>query len=138
MSSSKQVLAYQQDGTLVTGDAPTPVPLGKMPSDIVQTFADKLRPGLLLRFTVGPHGFYLDEHGSVAGADLQWQGVASQMRGVADRYSRLVFQWQQRQGTAVGFQDLLRCVEHNADAHPTAPLPIYDTNGELDGSMSMP
>lgn len=134
-SSDMQVLAYQADGTLVTGDAPTPVALGTMPGEVVEKFADKLQPGLLLRFTVGAQGFLLDEHGGVAGADLKWQGVASQLRGAGDKYSRLVFQWQQRQGAghAVSIADLLLRVEKNADAPATASLPIHDNVSELDG-----
>lgn len=123
-----QVLAYQDGGTLVTGDTPDPVPLGQLPTDVVQRFADKLRPGLLLRFTVGPQGFFLDDQGGVAGADLRWQGVASQLRGAADKYSRIVFQWQQRSGAghAVSFDDLLCRVQQNADAPASASLPIHD------------
>ena len=120
-----QVLAYQQDGILVTGDKPDPVPLGKMPEEVVKRFGDRMKPGLLLRFKVGAQGLYLGDGGSISGADLQWVGVASQMRGKADKYSRIVFQWQLRNGQ-VTFDALLRAVQANADAPASDPLPISD------------
>jgi hypothetical protein len=127
-----QVLAYQAGGTLVTGDTPDPVALSKMPADAMARFGDKMKPGLLLRFKVGEQGFFLGESGAVAGADLQWVGVANQMRGGGDQYSRIVFQWQLRNGR-VTFDVLLRAVRGNAHAQPCEPLPMSSW-GDLDGA----
>ena len=132
-----QVLAYQSDGTLLTGDQPEPVPLGKMPADIVARFGDKMQPGLLLRFSIGARGFYLGDGGSISGADLQWEGVANQKRGGADRYSKIVFQWQLRSGR-VTFDALLAAASRNVDASAIAPLPISDSDQVLmDSSMDV-
>jgi hypothetical protein len=122
------VLAFQQDGTLVTGDHPEPVALGKLPEDVVRKFGAKMKPGLLLRFCVGPQGFYLEDNGALAGADLQWAGVANAKRLTADKYSRIVFQWQMRNGR-VTFDALLAAVQANADMPALAPLPISDADG---------
>jgi hypothetical protein len=79
----------------VTGDVEGAVALGRLPQALIQQFEGKLKAGLLLRFKIGPGGFYLSDDGCIVGADLQLVGVANQARK-ADKYSRIVFQWQMR------------------------------------------
>lgn len=90
-----QVLACQDGGELVTGDAGCAVMLGRLPDAVLQRFGEKLKAGTLLRLRVGPGGFTVDESGNVCGADLHLVGVANQMRQ-ADLLSRILFQWQLR------------------------------------------
>jgi hypothetical protein len=119
-----QVLAFREGGVLVTGDKPDPVPLGKLPDEIVQQFGGQLKNGLMLRFKIGTEGFFLDGDGAICGADLVWLGVANQSRARADLYSRIVFQWQMRTGKGIGIESILRAVQANADLQMGAPLPM--------------
>lgn len=90
-----QVLLYRGKGELVTGDVGCAIVLGKLPEAVLQQCGDQLKHGTLLRFKVGTGGFFLDDTGSICGADLHLVGVANQTRK-ADLYSRIVFQWQLR------------------------------------------
>lgn len=104
-----QVLAYQGEGGLVTGDAGEPVMLGKLPAAVVQQYRDKLQDGMLLRLRIGSGGFFLDGSGNICGADLHLAGVANQIRR-ADLYSRIVFQWQLRT-SQVNMESLIERVQ---------------------------
>jgi hypothetical protein len=106
------VLAYRCNGSLVTSDRPEGVVLGRMPEAVLQHFGDKMKEGLLLRFRVGQKGFSLDSNGDIKGADLQWVGVANQLRH-ADQISRIVFQWQLRT-SQVRVGDLFEAVRRDA------------------------
>lgn len=119
-----QVLAYREGGVLVTGDRLNPVPLGKMPDDILKKFEGKLASGLLLRFKNGSGGVFLDSEGAICGADLVWLGVANQNRSSAELYSRIVFQWQMRTGHGVSIESILQAVQANAGLQVCAPLPM--------------
>lgn len=121
---SLQVLAFQPDGTLLTGDRPQGVALGRLPTSVLDRFKEKMKAGLLLRFRIGAHGFYLGSDGDIAGADLQWVGVANQNRPAADLHSRTVFQWQMRHGKEVTMQALLAAAAANEHQPACAPLPI--------------
>lgn len=100
------------------------MPLGKLPASVLERFGDKMKPGLLLRFRIGAQGFYLGSDGDVAGADLQWVGVANQNRPAADLHSRTVFQWQLRHGKQVTMQALVHAAAANEHQPACAPLPI--------------
>ncbi len=45
-------LTYRMDGTVATEDEP-PVVLGQLPASFLQQMAKHLRPGRLLKFTLG-------------------------------------------------------------------------------------
>lgn len=136
LEAQEVVLAFQQDGSVATGDAPSPVTLGRMPAAVLQQYGHKMKAGLLLRFRVGPGGFYLGEDGMPVGADLQWVGVANQRRAAADLYSRIVFKWQARsQGSK--FEAILDVVRGNAGVDTAAQLPIFDAiDAQADAEMT--
>ncbi|KAI8470226.1 MAG: hypothetical protein J3K34DRAFT_521574 [Monoraphidium minutum] len=99
------VLRYRGDGSVATDDAP-PVALGQLPPDFISHMGPKLlRPGRLLRFSVGPGGVAFDG-GRPAGADLSYEGPANQRRGRADGLSKLLFQVLARAGAAPGLEQL--------------------------------
>lgn len=101
------MLAYCTGGELKTGDESGAVVLGRLPEDLVARFGDKLKDGLLLRFRVGPAGFMVNSDGCISGADLQLAGTVTNRVRKADRYSRIVFQWQMRTEQAVSVESLL-------------------------------
>eukprot|EP00891_Asterochloris_glomerata_P005970 jgi/Astpho2/5970/fgenesh1_pm.00080_%23_39_t len=88
------VLAYAQDRLLVTGDQ-QPVPLGQLPEAFVRKAGPGLRPGRLLRCSVGARGIQLVD-GEPTGADLKYEGLANQRRGRADVISKILFQYMAR------------------------------------------
>ncbi|GBF92905.1 hypothetical protein Rsub_05741 [Raphidocelis subcapitata] len=100
------VLAYRADGTVATADEP-PVVLGRMPADWVATGAKLLRPGRLLRFSVGEGGVAF-QGGRPSGADLKFEGAANQRRGRADAFSKVLFQALARGGEAPTLEQLQR------------------------------
>lgn len=104
---SVQVLAYCAGGELKTGDENCAVTLGRLPGALIDRFGDKLKAGLLLRFKVGPAGFMVNSDGCISGADLQLVGTVTNHIRKADRYSRIVFQWQLRTEQVVSVQDLI-------------------------------
>jgi hypothetical protein len=50
--------------------------------------ADKLRPGLLLRFGIGERGIQV-ERDQAPVADLKYQGLANQRRGGPDSFTKV-------------------------------------------------
>lgn len=97
--SQQVVLRYRADATVATDDDP-PVPLGRLPPDFVARMGAKLlRPGRLLRFSLGADGIRF-EGGRPAGADLKYEGPANQRRGRADAFSKVLFQALARGGGA--------------------------------------
>jgi hypothetical protein len=65
-----------------------------------------LRPGRLLRFTIGQGGIFFKE-GQPVGADLQYVGPAGHRRVIADTFSKIMFQAAVRRGNAVELSALL-------------------------------
>ena len=109
------VLAYRADATVATADEP-PVTLGRMPPDWVAAMGPKLlRPGRLLRFSLGVGGLRF-EGGQPAGADLKYEGPANQRRGRADIYSKILFQAVARTGEALGLEALQAAAADGSDA----------------------
>jgi snurportin-1 len=99
------VLRYRADATVATADDP-PVALGRLPPDFVARMGAKLlRPGRLLRFSVGEGGVAF-EGGRPAGADLKYEGPANQRRGRADALSKVLFQALARAGAAPTLEQL--------------------------------
>jgi hypothetical protein len=109
----EQVLAYCSTGELKTGDE-CAVTLGRLPDGLIARFGDKLKAGLLLRFRVGPAGFMVNSEGCICGADLQLIGTVTNQTRKADRYSRIVFQWQLRTEQVVSVENLIAKVSENA------------------------
>ncbi|KAI7835612.1 hypothetical protein COHA_010489 [Chlorella ohadii] len=90
LAQQQVVLEYRMDRTVATADDP-PVVLGRMPDAFVQQLGDKLRPGKLLKFAIGPAGISFQD-GQPVGADLHFAGPANQRRGRADSASKILFQ----------------------------------------------
>jgi hypothetical protein len=111
-----QVLAYCANGEQKTSDESNPVTLGRLPESLIERFGDKLKEGLLLRFNIGPAGFMVNSEGCISGADLQLAGTVTNHIRKADRYSRIVFQWQLRTEQAVTVQSLVHKVSQNERA----------------------
>ena len=78
------------DGTVATEDDP-PAALGAMPEAFIRQLGERLRPGRLLRFALGPGGVTF-RGGQAVGADLRYEGPANQRRGRADSLSKILFQ----------------------------------------------
>lgn len=116
----------------MTGDKPAGVSLGRMPAQVLEMLGHKLKAGLLLRFKIGPGGFYLGPDGMPIGADLHWLGTANQRRGSADLYSRVVFQWQLRTHGS-SYEDLAAAVQANTEANTECSLDMC----ECDDSMAL-
>jgi snurportin-1 len=109
------VLSYRGDGTVATADEP-PVVLGRMPADwVAATGAKLLRPGRLLRFSVGAGGLAF-QGGRPSGADLRFEGPANQRRGRADAFSKVLFQALARAGEAPTLEQLQRAAAGAAAA----------------------
>ncbi|GAX78844.1 hypothetical protein CEUSTIGMA_g6282.t1 [Chlamydomonas eustigma] len=87
-------LEYRMDGTVATDDDP-PVVLGKLPASFLLQMAKHLRPGRLLKFSIGEGGFTFHE-GHPCGADLKYIGPGNQRRGRADQLSKVLFQYRVR------------------------------------------
>lgn len=107
------MLTYCSNGKLQTCDEESPVTLGRLPDALIERFGDKLKAGLLLRFKVGPAGFTVNSAGCVHGADLQLVGTVTNQKRKADRFSRIVFQWQLRTEQVVSVEDLVSKVSEN-------------------------
>lgn len=90
LAQQQIVLEFRMDCTVATHDD-SPVVLGRMPDSFVRQLGDKLRPGKLLKFVVGPGGISFQD-GQPVGADLHFAGPANQRRGRADSISKIVFQ----------------------------------------------
>lgn len=108
-----QVLAYCASGELKTGDENSAVTLGRLPDGLIERFGDKLKAGLLLRFKVGSGGFMLNSERCISGADLQLVGTVTNQIRKADRYSRIVFQWQVRTEQVFSVENLVEKVSEN-------------------------
>ncbi|KAL4524404.1 hypothetical protein Ndes2437B_g05176 [Nannochloris sp. 'desiccata'] len=94
-----------------TGDEPA-IPLGTMPEQFVEKVGAKLKPGRLLKFTLGSGGVEFSSPIKIdnteqqqqqqqqemhpVGADLKFIGVANQRRGRADTLSKILFQMMAR------------------------------------------
>ena len=76
----------------------------------MQSTGRALRPGRLLRFTIGDGGICFQE-GRPAGADLQYVGPAGQRRVAADTFSKIMFQAAVRDGRAIGLPALLAATD---------------------------
>jgi len=109
------VLEFRADGTVVTGDKPAGVVLGRLPAAMLEALGPKMRPGMLLRFALGAGGVALGPDGMPTGADLEWLGVDTRRRGGAHPFSRIVSQWQLRTHQAILFEALLAAVERGGD-----------------------
>ncbi|GAQ80912.1 m3G-cap-specific nuclear import receptor [Klebsormidium nitens] len=88
------VLRLRADGTVASSDDP-PVVLGSIPAAFLQQHAESLRPGTLLRFSVGDRGIQTEGDGPPV-ADLQYQGLANQRRGGPDSFTKILFQYAAR------------------------------------------
>ncbi|KAG1677386.1 hypothetical protein FOA52_010766 [Chlamydomonas sp. UWO 241] len=104
-------LEFRMDGTVATEDDP-PVVLGQLPQSFVEANAQHLRPGRLLRFTLGDGGLTFHE-GRPAGADLRYEGPGNQRRGRADTFSKIMFQYNARRQT-ITIEALMQCASHPA------------------------
>lgn len=124
-TGAAQVLTFQEGGEVVTGDKPVGVSLGRMPAQVLEKLGHKLKAGVLLRFRIGPGGFYLGLDGMPIGADLHWLGLANQRRASADLYSRIVFQWQLRTHGS-SFDALASTVQINTEAAVDGSLDMCD------------
>ncbi|PSC69269.1 snurportin-1 [Micractinium conductrix] len=90
LAQQQAVLEFRMDATVATADD-MPVVLGRMPPAFVAQLGDKLRPGKLLKFNIGPGGIVFQD-GQPVGADLHFAGPANQRRGRADSASKILFQ----------------------------------------------
>lgn len=110
-------LQYRADASVATSDEP-PVVLGRLPAAFVQQMGAKLRPGMLLRFTIRDGGIQFSE-GCPVGAALHYEGPANQRRGRTDLISKILFQYHARRD-ALGFEALMAaaqcCAMESADA----------------------
>jgi hypothetical protein len=102
-------LEFRMDGTVATEDDP-PVVLGQLPQSFVAANAQHLRPGRLLRFTLGDGGLTFHE-GRPAGADLRYEGPGNQRRGRADTFSKIMFQYNARR-QPITLEALMQCAAH--------------------------
>ncbi|KAL4439876.1 hypothetical protein ABPG75_002877 [Micractinium tetrahymenae] len=91
LAQQQIVLEFRMDSTVATHDD-APVVLGRMPESFVRQLGDKLRPGKLLKFVIGPGGITFQD-GQPTGADLHFAGPANQRRGRADSISKIIFQF---------------------------------------------
>ncbi|QDZ20951.1 snurportin-1 [Chloropicon primus] len=106
LETQRVVLQLQEDARSVgTGDDP-PVVLGKIPKTFSDNNADKLRPGQLFRFNLGPRGFDFGADGRPMGASLELAGL-SHKRAKGDIISRILFQHLLRTGQ-ITFESLVR------------------------------
>ncbi|KAI5080951.1 hypothetical protein GOP47_0004134 [Adiantum capillus-veneris] len=88
------VLEYQEDETVATCDDPKVV-LGRMPQEFLRQNNQHLRPGLLLKFSIGDQGLSV-VNGKPVTADIHYQGVANRYRASADTMSKVLFQFSAR------------------------------------------
>lgn len=129
------VLQYRADATVATEDDP-PVVLGRMPPDWVSHMGPKLlRPGRLLRFSVGDGGLSF-VGGRPVGADLKYEGPANQRRGRADALSKVLFQSMVRVKEAPSLEQLQRITSGSVDLE-TMAVESSDSEHAPDGVDGM-
>ncbi|BDA44230.1 Snurportin-1 [Coccomyxa sp. Obi] len=110
------VLQFLDSGHVATGDVP-PIIVCTVPHDVLGEKQDQLRNGRLLRFSVKNGGLFLRD-GELVGAELQFDGLASQRRGRADMCSKIVFQYLARHSPITMAQLLeVSCLELDKQCH---------------------